>query len=180
MNILAVPFDIFAKNIASYLTGKIIYTLIWKSSVEMRKYIINTEYKDFLYNLFWTKKEIYHRNSDKVQYREYRRDGLLEGFVTAYYMDGNKSTESFYIEGKLNGNCYNFYCNGYVSLLCNYKDGILDGNEYKYYDTHGICEWHNHYIEVDKSGSHLLYYKSGILRSHKLYVNGVLKCTYNK
>jgi len=63
-------------------------------------------------------------------------NGLRNGLWIAYYEDGTKWSESYYVKGKKSGHSLSFYPNGNVRYVGEYLDDEKIGT-WKFYDENG-------------------------------------------
>ncbi len=79
-------------------------------------------------------------NDGKIKAELNYVQGVLNGFSTWYFHNGNKEKEVYYNDGKIDGTVRYFYENGLLKAEFNVKNGIRDGLTKFYYPNGGLKE----------------------------------------
>ncbi len=85
------------------------------------------------------KVELYY-NDGKLKAELGYVQGVLNGFSTWYFHNGNKQKEVYYNDGKIDGAVRYFYENGLLKAEFNVKNGVRDGLTKFYYPNGGLKE----------------------------------------
>lgn len=78
----------------------------------------------------------YHGNGQIKTIGILDEEGNRQGLWTAYYEDGTKWSESYYVKGILDGHSLTFYPNGQIRFVGEYKMGEKTGT-WKFYSETG-------------------------------------------
>jgi antitoxin component YwqK of YwqJK toxin-antitoxin module len=100
-------------------------------------------------------------------------DTPYSGKCIAYHQNGNKESESEFMEGKMNGYTISYYRNGNIEESVEWKSGIASGKVKYYYETGQITE-EGQVVNESKEGIWKAYYSNGQIESIENYKNNVL------
>ena len=78
----------------------------------------------------------YHPNGNIKMEGNLNDDGLRQGLWIAYYENGTKWSESYYVDGIRDGHSLSFFPNGRVRYVGEYKNDIKVGT-WKFYNEDG-------------------------------------------
>lgn len=98
-----------------------------ETSVEITE--VQTENKAGLFQ------EFYPNGALKIEGKN-DEDGQRNGLWIAYYENGTKWSESYYVKGKKSGHSLSFYPNGNVRYVGEYLEDVKTGT-WKFYDENG-------------------------------------------
>lgn len=78
----------------------------------------------------------YHPNGNIKMEGNLNDDGQRQGLWIAYYENGTKWSESYYVDGIRDGHSLSFYPNGRIRYVGEYKNDVKVG-EWKFYNEDG-------------------------------------------
>lgn len=106
------------------------------------------------------------------------KDGLLDGQIEGYDINGNLQYQQNYKEGILHGKTKGYNKNGKLTYERNFSMGNTEGL-YRVYYENGQIKYEENYKENRVDGRSLSYLEDGTLEQERVYENGVLKEEYN-
>ncbi len=112
----------------------------------------------------------YYQNGQKSSETDYVND-LYNGKRENWYADGNKLELAWYINGKANGKAAAWFDNGKKKWEMAYDTGKRVGEVWEWYKTGDAYE-HGYYVNDKDSGEHLWWAKDGKVISRFVVVNG--------
>jgi antitoxin component YwqK of YwqJK toxin-antitoxin module len=115
----------------------------------------------------WYPKDV----AQNVSFKAVYKDGLPDGLMRTYDMQGKLTLETMYSKGLKQGTERGF-AGGTVISEATYKDGVLDGVAKTYY-PHKALESVGTYVNGKKDGTEQMYTDRGILTEEAAYKNGV-------
>jgi antitoxin component YwqK of YwqJK toxin-antitoxin module len=98
-------------------------------------------------------------------------DGVWNGLVVLYWMNGHKRSEGLWGRGGGQGKWVRYYESGKVEWEGNYVDGKQEGKWVGYYKD-GKVDWEVNYVDGKQEGKWVKYYESGEIRWEGNYVDG--------
>lgn len=101
--------------------------------------------------------------------KESFRDGLADGLMTEYDVDGNVIAEGKYIEGQEDGFWIIDY--GDIKMEGDYFDGMRNGL-WKHYFNNGKLSFEGRYVDDNPNGRHVYYWQNGNIKDEGNYVMG--------
>ena len=107
-------------------------------------------------------------------------DNSSSHYVKRYYYDnGNKSYESYYIDGKSEGPYREWDRRGRLELVWNYRDGLQHGIS-RSWRSNGMLDEESFYFEDDRHGSFKRWNSRGELYRHLVYSHGKIIKTWKE
>ncbi|MDA3912091.1 MAG: hypothetical protein PF448_12120 [Bacteroidales bacterium] len=118
-------------------------------------------------------KEYVKIDGEKLLYKEYGYtildgDTLINGYMKAYYPNGNIKTITAYKNGLKNGIEKSYYKNGKLNWTQEYNNDTLSGNIIKYYDN-GKLEYVFEYKKGELINEGRMYYENGAIKNYLYY-----------
>ncbi|OFY91199.1 MAG: hypothetical protein A3K10_15635 [Bacteroidetes bacterium RIFCSPLOWO2_12_FULL_31_6] len=107
------------------------------------------------------------------------KNGVIDGIVTKYYLNGQKSFITTFVDGKKEGIEKEFYKNGTLSSDVEYKDGQLNGY-YKTYHPNGQLQSEAQTENGFFNGVKKNYFKDGKLEVECNYYKGDINGVYKE
>ena len=90
------------------------------------------------------------------------------GVWTDYYVNGQKSDEGYYYDGKLDGNGVGFHSDGKTNLIHHWVNGVSDGEEICFYPS-GKIQYRGSYKTNSQVGTWIWYNEDGTVQLKRDY-----------
>ena len=100
-------------------------------------------------------------------------DGLWNGLVVLYWMNGNKRSEGLYEDGKHEGYYKKYTETGERVWEGHFIKGKLEGERVGYYES-GKVKFEEYYLNDKLDGTSVWYYENGSVWVEEYYTNGKL------
>lgn len=114
---------------------------------------------------------IYYRNSIIIGREDYKQ-GVVEGVVNKYFVNGKIADSQCWKDGKKNGAWMRYYRNGKIKCKGIYKNGKLNG-KFNAYKSSGIMDIEGYFINNLREGTWCFYGSDGKFQFKVDYKKGV-------
>ena len=117
------------------------------------------------------KKKLFYNNSDKIRYYGETVNGEPHGYGIAYYRNGNKLYEGYFLNGNMDGKGILYDEDGKTKIYeGEFKNDKFEGNGIKYYK--GKKSISGKFSNNAPNGECILYYETGQIQFKGIYKDG--------